>query len=73
MVTNSGCRQEPRNFGEIKVGGLRESHAIATWNSGPSQHLLKDRNTKKSCVEFAGRRTFLMRADLWTAVRQTAD
>jgi hypothetical protein len=58
------------NFDEFNSGGLYEKHAVATWE--PSQHLLKDRETKKTCVEMAGRRTFRMHTDFEPAVRQTS-
>jgi hypothetical protein len=40
---------------------LRLLQQLGTWE--PSQHLLEDRKTKKTCVEMAGRRTFRMHTD----------
>jgi hypothetical protein len=51
------------SFTEFKQEGLRENHAVATWDSEPSQHMPKARKTKRSCVEMAGRRTVLIHTD----------
>jgi hypothetical protein len=48
--------------GVILMNSLKEEcmrsmqQQLGTWE--PSQHLIKDRKTKKTCVEMAGRRTF---------------
>jgi hypothetical protein len=34
----------------LKLGGLHEKHAVATWNLGTSQHLLKDRGKPRKPV-----------------------
>jgi hypothetical protein len=48
----------------LKSRGLHEKHAVATWNLGTiSAFALRQRKTKKTCVEMAGRRTFRMRTD----------
>jgi hypothetical protein len=48
----------------LKLGGLHEKHAVATWNLGTvSAFALRQRKTKKICVEMAGRRTFRMHTD----------
>jgi hypothetical protein len=42
----------------LKLGGLHEKHAVATWNLGTiSAFASRQRKTKKTCVEMAGRRT----------------
>jgi len=43
----------------FKSGGLHEKHVVATWNMGTiSAFAYRHRETKKTCVEVAGRRTF---------------
>jgi hypothetical protein len=38
----------------LKLGGLHEKHAVATWNLGTiSAFTLRRRKTKKTCVEMA--------------------
>jgi hypothetical protein len=45
----------------LKLGGLHEKHAVATWNLGTiSAFVWRQRKTKKTCVEMAGHRTFRM-------------
>jgi hypothetical protein len=47
------------NFDEFKIGRrLHEKRAVATWNLGTiSAFDRRQRKTKKTCVEMAGRRT----------------
>jgi hypothetical protein len=55
----------------LKFGGLHEKHAVATWNLGTiSAFALRQRKTKKTYVEMAGRRTFWMYTDYYPAIRQ---
>jgi hypothetical protein len=64
-------QQKGGNFDEFKSGGLREKHAVATWNLGTiPAFAYRQRKTKKTCDEMAGRRTFRMHTDYYPAVRQ---
>jgi hypothetical protein len=48
----------------LKSGRLHEKHAVATCNLGTiAVFALRQRKTKKTCVEMAGRRTFRMQTD----------
>jgi hypothetical protein len=52
------------NSDELKPGGPHEKHAVATWNLGAiSTFFLRQKETKKACVEMACRRTFRMHTD----------
>jgi hypothetical protein len=52
------------NSDEFKSGGLHENHAVPTWNFGTiSAFASRQRKSKKTRVEMAGHRTFLMRTD----------
>jgi hypothetical protein len=52
------------NFDEFKSGVLHEKHAVATWNLGTiSAFAQRQKKTKKTWVEMAGRRTFRMHSD----------
>jgi hypothetical protein len=45
----------------LKSGGLHEKHAVATWNLGTiSAFALRQRKTKKSCVEMALKSTLTL-------------
>ena len=45
---------------KFRSGGLHEKHVVATWNVGNhlSAFAYRHRETEKTCVEMAGRRTF---------------
>jgi hypothetical protein len=54
----------------LPLGGLYGKHAVLREIWVPTQHLLWDQGKPgKTLIELAGRRTFRMQTDFYTAVR----
>jgi hypothetical protein len=57
------CTDYEGDYSRVSWGGLHEKHIVATWKRKTGTipaFALGPRKTKKTCVEMAGRRTFLL-------------